>query len=61
MCFRKEINKELDETGELAKQNEHGTGNKVLQLQESLLHLCTAGAQRKKAAKWTATENKKVL
>lgn len=43
MCFRKEINKEL-ETGEMAKQNKHGTVNKVLQLQESLFYLCAAGA-----------------
>lgn len=39
MCFRKEINEELDGTGEMAKQSKQGTVNKVLQLQESLLYL----------------------
>lgn len=44
MCFRKKINKELDGTGEMAKQNKRRTVNKVLQLQESLFYLCAAGA-----------------
>lgn len=61
MCFRKEINEELDGTGEMAKQSKQGTVNKVLQLQESLLYLGAAGAQRKGAAEWRATENREVL
>lgn len=59
MCFRKEINKELDGTGEMAKQNKRGTVNKVLQLQESLFYLCAAGAQRRGAAKGRATRTRK--